>query len=63
VKKLEIICNKKLEVKYAEATENDPKQRKPDIQKAKILLDWEPKISFDDGILNTINYFSKIQHV
>lgn len=63
VKKLEIICNKKLEVKYVEATENDPKQRKPDIQKAKVLLDWEPKISFEDGLLNTIDYFSKMQHI
>jgi UDP-glucuronate decarboxylase len=60
VKKLEIICKKKLEVKYVEATENDPKQRKPDIKKAKNLLGWEPKISLDDGLLNTINYFSKI---
>ncbi len=63
VKKLEIICNKKLEVKYVEATENDPKQRKPDIQKAKVLLGWEPKISLDDGLLNTINYFSNVQDI
>lgn len=36
---------------------DDPKQRKPDITKAKALLDWEPKISLEAGLLKTIPYF------
>lgn len=37
--------------------QDDPKQRKPDIHRAKIVLDWEPKINLDDGLVKTINYF------
>lgn len=36
---------------------DDPKQRKPDITKAKQLLDWKPKISLEEGLKKTIAYF------
>lgn len=36
---------------------DDPKQRKPDITRAKKLLHWEPKIPFDQGIQLTMEYF------
>jgi dTDP-glucose 4,6-dehydratase len=36
---------------------DDPKQRRPDISRAKRLLGWEPKISLDEGIAATIAYF------
>jgi dTDP-glucose 4,6-dehydratase len=36
---------------------DDPKQRKPDITKARSLLGWEPKVGFDEGIRATIEYF------
>ena len=36
---------------------DDPKQRKPDISKAKALLDWEPKIALREGLTQTIAYF------
>ncbi len=35
---------------------NDPRQRKPDISKARKLLSWEPKVSLEDGLLKTIAY-------
>lgn len=38
-------------------TADDPKQRKPDITKAKSLLHWEPKVSLEDGLKETIAYF------
>jgi len=38
---------------------DDPKKRKPDIEKAKQLLGWEPKISLDSGLNKTIEYFKK----
>lgn len=41
------------------AMSDDPKIRRPDIKKAKELLNWEPKISFYDGIDKTIKYFKK----
>lgn len=39
---------------------DDPRQRKPDINKAIKLLYWEPKIQLEDGLKNTIEYFKKI---
>ena len=36
---------------------DDPKQRRPSIAKAKKTLNWEPKVSLEDGLKETINYF------
>ena len=36
--------------------ENDPMQRRPDISKAKALLDWEPTIPLEQGLVKTIAY-------
>lgn len=38
---------------------DDPKVRKPDIARAKEILDWEPTVTFEDGIRETIDYFSE----
>ncbi len=40
-------------------TADDPKQRRPDITKARTLLGWEPKVSLQDGLRATIEYFAK----
>lgn len=40
--------------------QDDPKQRKPDITRAKNILGWEPRISLDQGLEKTIDYFRKI---
>jgi len=37
--------------------EDDPKQRRPDISKAKKLLGWEPKVSLAEGLHLTLQYF------
>jgi UDP-glucuronate decarboxylase len=39
---------------------DDPKQRQPDISKAKALLGWAPKTQLRDGLLKTIAYFDKL---
>jgi UDP-glucuronate decarboxylase len=39
---------------------DDPKQRQPDISKARELLGWEPKVDVDDGLDRTIDYFRKL---
>lgn len=39
---------------------DDPMQRKPDITLAKKILDWEPKINLDEGLVRTIEYFKTI---
>jgi len=38
--------------------QDDPKQRKPDITKAKSLLNWEPKVKLEDGLTKTIDWVS-----
>lgn len=38
---------------------DDPKQRQPDIGLAKQMLDWEPRVSLEDGLKETIAYFAK----
>jgi UDP-glucuronate decarboxylase len=40
---------------------DDPRQRQPDISLAKQLLSWEPKVSLDDGLARTIEYFRRGQ--
>ena len=40
--------------------QDDPKQRQPDISKAKSELGWEPKMSLDDGLPRTIAYFREL---
>jgi nucleoside-diphosphate-sugar epimerase len=39
--------------------EDDPKIRKPDISKAKRLLDWEPRVGIEEGLTKTIQYFKE----
>ncbi|MFH1097491.1 MAG: UDP-glucuronic acid decarboxylase family protein [Candidatus Desantisbacteria bacterium] len=38
---------------------DDPKQRRPDISKAKRLLDWEPKVGLEDGLRMTVEWFKE----
>ena len=44
-------------VRYLPLPQDDPARRKPDISKAKALLEWEPTISLEDGLEQTIDYF------
>ena len=37
---------------------DDPKDRRPDISRAKSILDWEPKVTRNAGLITTINHFS-----
>jgi UDP-glucuronate decarboxylase len=38
---------------------DDPRRRRPDISRAKALLDWEPRVSLNDGVARTIAYFEQ----
>ena len=40
--------------------EDDPRQRQPDIAKARKMLNWEPSVSLDAGLDVTIDYFRKL---
>ncbi len=60
----EIIKNKtnsSSEITYEDLPEDDPKKRKPDIDLAKEVLGWNPRVSIDEGLSKTIEYFKKIK--
>ena len=40
--------------------QDDPKQRRPDISEAKRMLNWEPTINLENGLIKTIDYFRKV---
>lgn len=50
----------KNKVIYQPLPENDPKQRRPDITKAKALLGWEPKVHRSEGLKITLDYFKSL---
>ena len=47
----------KSKIVFKPLPQDDPKQRKPDITKAKKILKWEPKVKLADGLKDTIKYF------
>jgi dTDP-glucose 4,6-dehydratase len=42
---------------YKPLPTDDPKQRRPDITRARTLLGWEPKVQLEEGLVKTIEYF------
>ena len=53
------ITGSKSEIKFEALPQDDPKQRRPDISKAKRLLGWEPKIDLETGLKLSLDYFRK----
>lgn len=47
----------KLKLEAASRLGDDPQRRRPDITRAKKILNWQPKISLEDGLIATIPYF------
>lgn len=59
---LEIIAlmGNRSNIVYEKLPVDDPKQRQPDISKAKLILDWTPKVSRKEGLEKTIAYFKTL---
>ena len=53
------ITGSKSKIRYEELPTDDPKQRRPDITKAKTLLGWEPRIGLETGLKMSLEYFRK----
>jgi dTDP-glucose 4,6-dehydratase len=54
------LTNTNQKVTYKDLPLNDPKQRKPDISKAKSILNWEPKMTREKGLKITYDYFKSL---
>jgi len=54
------ILGKPIKVKHLPLPTDDPKQRKPNIERAQKLLGWKPTIPLAEGLKKTIDYFSEI---
>lgn len=53
------LCGISAAIKYEPLPQDDPRQRQPDISRAKELLGWEPTIPLREGLQRTISYFSE----
>lgn len=47
-------------IQFMKLPSDDPKQRKPDIELAKRMLNWEPSVQLDEGLNRTIAYFQSL---
>lgn len=54
------LTNSKSKLVFCDLPADDPKQRRPDISRAKEKLDWEPKIPLKEGLVKTIDYFNSL---
>jgi dTDP-glucose 4,6-dehydratase len=53
------VTESKSQIRYEPLPQDDPKQRCPDITKARQLLQWEPKIDLETGLRMSLDYFKK----
>lgn len=58
-KVLSMIPESKSNIVYKDLPQDDPRQRKPDVQLAREKLGWAPKINIDEGLSETVSYFRK----
>ena len=53
------VTGSKSKIRYEPLPQDDPKQRRPDITKARQLLGWEPRIDLEAGLRLSLDYFKK----
>jgi dTDP-glucose 4,6-dehydratase len=56
---IQTLINPDVPIVYEPLPQDDPKQRQPDITKAKAILGWEPKVERADGLKRTLTYFQE----
>jgi dTDP-glucose 4,6-dehydratase len=54
------VTTSKSKIRYEQLPQDDPRQRCPDISKAKALLGWEPRINLETGLKLSLEYFRKV---
>ncbi|MEO6334355.1 MAG: UDP-glucuronic acid decarboxylase family protein [Pyrinomonadaceae bacterium] len=51
---------REIKIKYLPLPQDDPKQRQPNIERARNLLGWEPKVPLAEGLKKTVDYFAGV---
>ena len=59
---VELVGNEKGQIVFKKLPIDDPQRRRPDIQRAKTLMNWEPKTSRKEGLKKTLKYFKQVFH-
>ena len=62
-KVLALIKNSKSKIIYEKLPGDDPSKRRPDISLAKKIINWEPIIQLEEGLIKTIEYFKKLKEL
>jgi len=57
------LTNSESKIVYKDLPSDDPTNRKPDITKAKNILNWEPKYDLEKGLIKTIEYFTFLSNL
>ena len=52
------VTGKEIRVKHMPLPADDPKQRKPNIDRANRLLNWQPRVPLAEGLKKTVDYFA-----
>jgi dTDP-glucose 4,6-dehydratase len=60
-KRIQRLTGSRSGIDFRDLPEDDPKQRKPDIAKARAVLGWEPRVELEDGLQKTVAYFESLR--
>jgi nucleoside-diphosphate-sugar epimerase len=54
---IRVLTGSNAPLEFLPLPEDDPRQRQPDITKARRLLNWEPRVTLEEGLRHTVEYF------
>jgi len=54
------LADSKSAIEFRPLPVDDPKQRRPDISRARTLLGWQPEVALEDGLSRTLEYFRRV---
>jgi UDP-glucuronate decarboxylase len=60
-RKIQKITGSSSEITFHPLPEDDPLRRKPDISRAREILGWKPKVSLEDGLARTIEWYKTVE--